>query len=124
MPPLPVQQRLHFTLSHKTEKAIIDRELDDAIQRVQQVVDSAFPDGLPVMDRPGTPEERFARYQAVTIQEDLPLLAMDGYIEKFKKGEAAPFLSTFWRALVLFPAEFAAMRRDYMNVSGQMYEGE
>ena len=124
MPPLPQQQRLQFTLSHKTEKAIIDRELDDAIQRVQQVVDSAFPDGLPVMDKPGTPEERLLRYQKVTYEEDKPLLAINGYIAKFKRSEQPPLLSPFWQALVLFPDLYEEMRKDYMRVSGQLYEEE
>ena len=124
MPNFPVQQRLNFTLSKEKERAILDREVDRAIKHSQETVGKVFPDGLPHMDKPGTPEERLLRYQKVTYEEDKPLLAINGYIAKFKRGELPPLLSPFWQALVLFPDLYNEMRKDYMRVSGQLYEEE
>lgn len=122
MPPFPVQQRLNFTLPHDKEREILERVMDNSIKNVQQAVAQAFPEGLPMTDKPGTPEERFERYQRVTYEEDYPLLAVDGYIAKFKRGELRPFMSPFWQHLILLPEFFEEMRKDYLRVSAHLYE--
>jgi hypothetical protein len=113
---LPVAQRLNFTLSHDKERDILKRELENAIQHAQDNVEKAFPEGLPMMDKPAEPEVRFERYVMVTAPEDYVLLEQDDYVAKFKRGEVPPHLSPFWKGLMLFPDMYSAMRTDFRRL--------
>lgn len=110
--------RLHFTLPHDIERDIEDREIADAINRVEEAVERAYPQGLPQMKAPGTPEQRLFRYELLTDPIDLDILGEPGYIAAFKRGEAPLPQSEFWRQLIMFEDLFKATWADYMKVRG------
>lgn len=119
---LPIAQRLHFDLPHEIEAKILNRVIEEGIERARADVENAFPEGLPMMEKPGDPEERLKRYLFLTTAEsDYMLLADEDYIEKFKKREAPPPLSEFWRQLSMFPDEFKAMASDFRSISKKKF---